>query len=134
MCTFCWQLSLCGANFLLPARTALLQSSEETFFTTWISILAQLLAPKFAGLETEGHQSSSLPCTAGDCLCIFNAPALLECSFSLSCALSGAWEFRLSQMTCPSRERNIYQFWQKRDRLLPVHLMIHPTPFQAKEA
>ena len=133
MCTFCWQLSLCGANFLLPARTALLQSSEETFCTTWISILAQLLAPKLADLETEGYQSSSLPFRAGDGLSISCAPALLECSLKAS-SLSGAWECTLSQKTCPCRERNIYQVWQKRDRLLAVNLMIHPTPFQANEA
>ena len=80
MCSFCWQLTLFGANFLLPARTALLQSSEETFFTTWISILAQLLVPKLANLETEGYQSSSLPFMAGDGLSTSYAPALLECS------------------------------------------------------
>ena len=92
MCSFCWQLSLRCANFLLPARTALLQSSGETFFTTWISILAQLLAPKVADLETEGYQSSSLPFTAGDCLSIFCAPALLECSLKASCVHPGVCE------------------------------------------
>ena len=86
MCSFCWQLTLFGANFLLPARTALLQSSEETFFTTWISILAQLLVPKLANLETEGYQSSSLPFTPGDGLSTSYAPALFQ---SCSCTPGG---------------------------------------------
>ena len=106
------------------------KTAEKSFCSlTWISIPAQLLPPKLAR-----YMSSSLPFMAGDGLSISYAPALLECSLKASCALSGAWECTLSQMTCPSRERNIYQFWQKRDRPLPVDLMIHPTPFQANEA
>ena len=93
------------------------KTAEKSFCgLTWISIPAQLLPPKLAR-----YMSSSLPFSAGDDLSISYAPALLECC-------------TLSQMTCPSRERSIYQFWQKRDRPLAVNLMIHPTPFQAKEA